>query len=558
MRWSILSAVTTLLMGCAVNPPFKPLDAEPIMVQLHNATPTEWCGAVAACSINFDPSVLNKGAVDRHALKPDSKWLNNLITNAVQRSRVLKKVISLKEKGEAALSAAWEANADILIVPHLLIYEAFYAGSNKLYIWNIINWIFLWAPSWFVRDELYGVRGEIELRFISCHSGRLLWRGVAAFKTSRSLDDFQRGWKFFGIFTVPKSLNESNWLKVDRSLKPFVEKEIKLALLKVLHQDARRALKEPSILAKLGKRCGLFVGINRYRSSGLPRLSFAADDAANFARLVRPKNQPTVNRNFTVLVDNAATKDAVLASLNRIVRRSTPYDEVIVYFAGYGTVRQIEKKIPLPVPEPQPAPKKPHKESNKDKKKANGEKKNQFKKEPKVKYVKKRYLSGFILLFDSNPKAKKPGLGMEELLKILSACRARKVLVVLDCGFNSERPCRGASEENLKGKPDYEPLKAFVGKKGRFVLLAGRYCIDGAAEFEHHKAGVLTGYLVAAQKAGAEADTDRDGRFTLAEMTNYAFPRVAEETQMEACPQQPVLYGKGAEEFVICVGRGKR
>lgn len=529
--------LTLIFTGCAVNAPFTSLDSDPIVAETSNTSPTEWTVALVGCSVEFDPAVLNKEAKDRHAIEPDEEWLNSLIRDGVERSRLFRKVLVVSAKGDRALEDAWRSGADLLLVPYLLKYEAFYGGANKLYIWNLINWLFLWAPSWFVRDEVYGVRGEMELRLISCHSGRLLWRRVISFSAVRSLDDFERGWKFFGIFTVPKSLNESNWLKVDDSLRMFVEREIKLSVLSVLHRDLRKALKRGSLLERLGKRCGLFVGINRYRSGGLPRLSFAADDAAAFARIVRPKDQPTADRNLLLLADNAATEKSVRNALKTIVQRATPFDEVILYFAGYGITRPFKKRVPVMEEEGK------GREQVPSKKRSGGKKELRFKT--------REFLRGFILLYDSNPRSERPGLGIDELLNILSGCRAGRIIVVIDCGFNAERVCRGASDKNYSGRVDLEPVRSFVEKEGRFVVFAGRYCLDGAAEFEHHKRGVMTGYLEAATKAGAEADTNRDGKLTLLEMFKYASPRVVEETQMEACPQHPVLFGTGADKLIL-------
>ncbi|MGP0090814.1 MAG: caspase family protein [Xanthobacteraceae bacterium] len=79
----------------------------------------------------------------------------------------------------------------------------------------------------------------------------------------------------------------------------------------------------------------LIVGINRYRSPIVPTLKGAVNDAADLRdSLIR---NGVAAGTITYLVDEAATREAVLAGFKRLASAAKPGDLVIVTFAAHGT-----------------------------------------------------------------------------------------------------------------------------------------------------------------------------------------------------------------------------
>ncbi|WP_433221454.1 DEAD/DEAH box helicase [Dactylosporangium sp. CS-047395] len=79
---------------------------------------------------------------------------------------------------------------------------------------------------------------------------------------------------------------------------------------------------------------GLFIGINRYRSKSVRRLASASRDAKALHAVFCDN---LGDANSTLLVDRAATRDAVVAGLLDLQTRSTPEDVVVISFSGHGS-----------------------------------------------------------------------------------------------------------------------------------------------------------------------------------------------------------------------------
>jgi len=532
MRGTLLVTLLFVsLCGCAVNEPFVPLDEEPYIKNLKIGEPTGLTASFAPPSIDFDAAALNKEAEGWFAMNPSGKWLGGLLRSATARAKLFPRSVSAETK---TIKEAWASGADVLIIPRLKKYRVYYGGTNRLFVPNIIAWLFLLVPSWFIKDEVYGVEGELELSFVSTHSGKELFSRSIGFKAERSLDDFERGWQLLGIFRVPKSLSEPNWKRVEEVLRKYVEKEILLAVVKLMNEDVRTELLLPACRKKMAKRCGLVVGLSRYAARGLPRLKFAADDAIAFRRLLlESTDQPSAERNIKILTNDTATKDAVTKTLESLLRRLQPEDEVFFYFAGYGTqrIRTIrEKESP-----------KSRDDSSADKKPKEGE-------EPEP--VERRLAEPALLLFDSDLEKGENLLPLLELLSLFRKSPARRVVFVLDTGFGVEKALRSV-ESSLEGaEPIKEHLSRIIEEEPFILISASDFSAsEGDAEFEHQKHSVFTFYIL--QALTGKADVDKNGIITLKEVFNFIYPRVVEETQMEACAQHPLMLGKGAETIIL-------
>lgn len=543
MRMKPSFLLLTLVLGCAVNEPFVPLEEEPYIKRLSLSSPTEFVASFSRLSISFDATAINREAEGWFAIPPSEEWLLRLLIDSTERVRLFREIRGVVRDVEDA----WKIGSDIVVLPKLKEYRVYYSGTNKLFVPNIIAWLFLLVPSWFIRDEAYGLRGEIEFSFISTHSGKELLSRTVTFETERSLNDFERGWQLLGIFRVPKSLSEHNWQKVERVLRQQVEKEIRLAVVRLMNEDVRSSLLSTSCREKMAKRSALVVGLSRYESEQLPQLKFAADDAIAFRKLLlQSTDQLPAERNIKILTNDAATKETVMKTLQSILKRLKPQDEFFFYFAGYGTKRiRIVKEERSPSANPTEAQRKQHSDKNKKNK---DEVEDNTKRRPE--YIKRRFAEPALFLFDSNPKEEDSLLPLLTLLSLFENCPARRVVVVLDTGFGTEKILRSVASSIKDAEPMKERITQSIQKSRIILITASDFSTsEGTAEFEHQKHGIFTFYLL--QALTGKADVDKNGTITLKEAFSYIYPRVVEETQMEACAQHPLMLGKGAEDIIL-------
>ncbi|HNC45434.1 MAG TPA: tetratricopeptide repeat protein, partial [Acidobacteriota bacterium] len=93
-----------------------------------------------------------------------------------------------------------------------------------------------------------------------------------------------------------------------------------------------------------GKYYALVIGINQYVN--LPRLKTAVMDAQEVAAVLgRDYGFET-----RLLLDQAATKDAILTALNDYRKQTRPGDTLLIYYAGHGEFdREVDKGYWIPV-----------------------------------------------------------------------------------------------------------------------------------------------------------------------------------------------------------------
>ena len=107
--------------------------------------------------------------------------------------------------------------------------------------------------------------------------------------------------------------------------------------IKQLFQKPTRKKKGSSPSEADGKvdMYALIVGISDYEH--LPRLKYTDDDAYQlFAFLKSPEGGALPDRNISVLIDEAATKDNIMASMKNLFSRADRDDVVILYYSGHG------------------------------------------------------------------------------------------------------------------------------------------------------------------------------------------------------------------------------
>lgn len=137
------------------------------------------------------------------------------------------------------------------------------------------------------------------------------------------------------------------------------------------------------------------------------------------------------------------------------------------------------------------------------------------------------------------------GVESQWVLDLLEDCRARRLVVILDCCFS------GAFAQGIKGEADLGLGERFHGQgRGRVVLTASRgseYSFEGEPLPGSVLPGsVFTSALVDGLRSGA-ADDDNDGYISVDDAYTYAFDRI----RAEGGRQTPQRWLYGAEGKIL-------
>jgi hypothetical protein len=418
---------------------------------------------------------------------------------------------------DALLTQAWEEKADLLLELDVSRYEVYWVGTNGLYIPNIVWWSFAWEAASYIDDETYGGGLDFSATLTSVHSNRKIESWSVRKDVTLDLNDFERGWIFFGFLRVPGALDESNWSKIDEVISPRTEIEANLELGKILGDNFRAITGTGDFATKMSKRLALVIGVDRWDDYRLNYVRFASDDAQGLEEaLTAPEGGMDVPaKNLRTLVNERATLEGIRDAVkNFLAARATPEDLVLVYYAGYGCAAQDG-------------------------------------------------LEAYLLAFDTKvDDLAKTALSLSELKAMLADVKARNVVLVLDTSFNADEASRCATKTVFPGQTVALSAEALsrLGGEGRVAVLAAGP-EEGAQTFAPKKHGMFTHFLLeGVDPAAKAADKNKDLRVSFDELFDpaegYVFRRTADETALSALPQNPVRFGtlNGAVDWAVFPG----
>jgi len=512
MRIALIALSCFLSLGCASAPWLDKIGNDYRLREAGKCEePLNLKLAVAPVTMPPLPSAeeSQNGASERFAVTGDPNLIREDIVEALNYSGIFDAVATLDLpqedcRLEEAMKTAWEKDYDIILSLNVKSIEVFYDGVNGWYMPNVLNWLFLMIPSWWVKDEVYGSNMTCEMEIRSVRSGNLLYSKEFSVEFRRSLNDFQRGWQLFGIFRVPGSLGESNWRKVNKRLFPGLLHEIKVQTALSMQNDFLQAAREPDFEKKLETRLGLIIGISRYGDYDITKLKYAEEDAIAIHKHLAGNDETGIaKRNFMLLANEHATRKGMLDSLDRIKAKSRARDSIIIYFAGYGMKSSPEESG-----------------SGSD-------------------------AELYLVPFDADShNLQDTCIRLEDIEKRLEGINAREIALILDTSFGTDMESR-----SLSGNEGETPLlKELLRTPGRYALISGRIG-EGAMEIDDHRHGVFTFYLLEGLKGAADAD--KDAAISLGELHEYLSGKVTEETQMEGSVQHPQLRGDNAAEMFL-------
>lgn len=392
---------------------------------------------------------------------------------------------------EAQLDDAWEQREDLFLSLRLDRFRSEFVGHNGWWVPNIINWVMFMIPAWWVATEEYSLAFTAELTIRSVDSSRVLHQANIPVEVQGTFDEFDRGWQFFG-FIYPNN-DADNWRQIVERLLPAARAELGAQLARELAGPFRERMAREQAREQMQKTLALLVGISHYQDAvALPPLPYAVGDArALVDALTDPRaGSGLVRRQVKVVSGSDATRERVLAGLAELGARAQPGDQVLVYFAGYGT------------------------------RAADG--------------------SPLLLLNDQGDDAR---LSLEELGARLAEIKGEK-LVLLDCGFDGQ--ARSVQSQAPRPEDPQADVQRLVAGAGGAALLATR---PGSHLHtpEHLGAGLFSWHLV--QGLRGAADLDESGTITAEELFAFTRRSTLAESAYFGAPQEPVAAGLGEPRF---------
>jgi len=235
------------------------------------------------------------------------------------------------------------------------------------------------------------------------------------------------------------------------------------------------------------------IGINRYTKA--PRLNYAVNDAKSVVAAVQKLG--FASDKILLLLDQEATKQRIEQILYGTLRRASPEDRVLVFFAGHGFTSALPR---------------------------GGE-------------------EGFLLPVDGDPDdLPLTAIAMEDIRKIARRIPAKHILFAVDACYSGFSISRDVSAI----KVDTAYLEAVTREPAVQIITAGR---KGEQVLEEEGHGLFTRRLL--HGLTGTADTDQNGIITAQELATWLETRVVRDSQDRQHPQYSRLDGEGQFVFVL-------
>jgi hypothetical protein len=249
-----------------------------------------------------------------------------------------------------------------------------------------------------------------------------------------------------------------------------------------------------------GDLYALVVGVSKYKDPGIRPLNVADSDARDFAKFIDTQKQVFKKINLRLLVNEQATREAILDFLNEEVSKCGKQDTVIIFLSGHGA---NDLRNPT---------------------------------------------DHYFLGYDARAKSiAATGVKMNGL-DFLKALESRRVLLIADA-CHSGGIADGLTTRSL-GAPSLEAVAQGMGQSAGRVILASSRSNQYSLEKEGLPNGVFTYYLLKALRG--EADSSRKGVVTLHEAYQYVYDRTRDET---AGRQHPQMIGSVEGPFPLAITR---
>jgi uncharacterized caspase-like protein len=246
-----------------------------------------------------------------------------------------------------------------------------------------------------------------------------------------------------------------------------------------------------------GNTYAVVVGISDYLNGSDPQsgvqaqlndLRYCDDDARIFYDFLRSEAGGSVpEENIALLIDNQASKSAIISQMETFFAKSGPDDRVIFYFAGHGA-------------------------------------------------------NGFFASYDIDMRDMNTSLKHKEVKEMFRKCRAKTRLCFADACMSGSMKNRARDISEMKPVP--VSVRSFEDEESGLVVLMAARSYQYSSENVSIGHGYFTKFLVDGLQGGA--DKNKDELVTIKEAFDYLYLHLASlpKNGPEDKGQIPVIFGK--------------
>ena len=214
-KWCVVVLCIVFLTGCATGPVL--FEERPNVKKALSRMQASFPYKVAVIRISENNDNPHK-ALD----------MSRIALDMLRKTAMFQSVVSVEAASfDDALEKARKKGVDVIATGRATFGGVVYNGHTGWRIPKVIVWSISEFLSALIADEIYTVEASASLDFYSVYRRSLIERVAASTRTRVVLNDYQRGFKFWGIWRVPSSLHKGNLAKVRRAAAENVEEDLK-------------------------------------------------------------------------------------------------------------------------------------------------------------------------------------------------------------------------------------------------------------------------------------------------------------------------------------------
>jgi len=215
MRWCIVVLCAVFLTGCATGPVL--FEERPNVEKALSRMQTPFPYRVAVVRIGKNKDNPHKA--------PN---ISRIAMDMLKKSKMFQSVVSVEAVSfNDALEKARKKGADVIAMGKAAFGGVVYNGHTGWRIPKVIVWSISEFLSALIADEIYTVEASANLDFYSVYNRDRIESVAASTRTQVVLNDYQRGFKLWGIWRVPSSLHKGNFAKIKKAAVDNVEEDLK-------------------------------------------------------------------------------------------------------------------------------------------------------------------------------------------------------------------------------------------------------------------------------------------------------------------------------------------
>lgn len=496
----LVTILAAAAAGCGIGKPLQLQDVPEARKAAALAKPADCVVAVAPPRIAYDPKAEVTEERARLVEIP-AEMLQDRIFSALKQFPIFTEVLSIAPaeiKGEPRIVAK-DKGADLLVRSTLRKACVRYVSRSWLLLAKVPVFLVSEFLSALIADERYSAELVLDATVESTYNSRILYSKQFAIHVEARLDDYQRGFKLYGIMRVPYALNDSNYKKVSDVLVPHALARLQSKLLtdvverlipQVESKDFDEVVGRPrpeERVVPASAKLALVFGVDKYDNPNIPAPEFAEIDAASFAAKLKEVGFDPAG--IVLATGRDARKESILGRLRALKAPDSPKRRLLVlYFAGCAASRRTGDSFQL-----------------------------------------------YLLPSDADSAdLKNTAIDLEDLATSLQALNIPNVVVFVDAGFTSGRALLPGSDVPVFPK-------SLSKQNVTFVFTATPE--QGAHESKTLGHGLGTYYLLEAFSSWADADSN--GVLTLSELAAYARLELERQSRALGSTQTLTTIGPG-------------